>query len=368
VSALAVLLRQRIEAEGPLEFAEFMAAALGTPGHGYYMTADPFGVAGDFITAPEISQTFGELIGAWCADIWERSGRPQQVSLVELGPGRGTLMADALRILGKRPAFLNALTPRLVETSPALRERQKQALTGTGATWHTRFEDLPDEPKIIIANEFFDALPVHRFLRTEAGWAEQLVDIDPETAAFRLVLANRESAQAALIPKSVIDSPVGSAAEVSAAGQALTRHIARDIVERGSAALIIDYGPEHSAPGDSVQAVRRHRPVDPLADPGNADITAHVDFEALAGVADEAGAQSFGPISQGTFLRRLGIELRTMKLMGAATPERARDIAAGTRRLIESDQMGTLFKALALVGPGQPPPAGFEARSEKGKP
>jgi NADH dehydrogenase [ubiquinone] 1 alpha subcomplex assembly factor 7 len=360
VSALAVLLRRRIEAEGPLSFAEFMAAALGHPEHGYYMTADPFGVAGDFITAPEISQMFGELIGAWCADIWERSGRPQPVSLVELGPGRGSLMADALRILSKRPAFLDALTPRLVETSPVLRERQKRALIGTDATWHTRFKDLPDEPKIVIANEFFDALPVHRFLRTAAGWRERVVDIDPKTGGFRLVLTDRESAQAALIPESVGDAPIGSDAEVGAAGRLLIRHIARDIVERGGAALIVDYGPERSAPGDSVQAVRRHRPADPLADPGAADITAHVDFEALSGVAREAGAQAFGPIPQGTFLRRLGIEMRTVKLMGAAPGARAREIAAGARRLIEPDQMAPLCTARALGGPAGPAPAGFK--------
>ena len=356
MDTLAHALARRIALEGPLTVGAFMAEALGHPRHGYYMKQDPFGAAGDFVTAPEISQMFGELIGLWCADSWQR--------LIELGPGRGTLMADALRAAAILPPFRAAIRVHLVETSPALRERQRAAL-GDQATWHDRLEEVPPGPSLVIANEFFDALPIRQVQRTVHGWAERLVDLDPESPEddprFRFVLELGRSPGRNLIPDSLRDSPVGSIVEVSPASQSVARLLGARLAEQGGAALVIDYGyADGPAVGDTLQALRKHAFAPVLEAPGEADLTAHVDFASLASAARDGGADAYGPVTQGEFLLRLGIQQRAQVLKRTANPKQAADIDSALDRLVGGEGMGTLFKALALSTPGFGPPAGFE--------
>lgn len=361
MTPLARILRRRIERNGPITVAAFMAEALGHPRHGYYRHRDPLGRAGDFITAPEISQLFGEMLGLWCADLWDRMGRPNPLNLVELGPGRGTLMADALRAAKVMPGFGAAVDLHLVETSPVFRDRQRQALGEAAPSWHDRFETVPAGPMLLIANEFFDALPVHQLQLTARGWRERLVALEPGGEAFRMVLATGPTPAAALIPPGLCAAalPAGSVVEVAPAGAALARAIGTRLAADGGAAVIIDYGHALSAPGDTLQAVRGHRRHPPLADPGRADLTAHVDLAALGRAAAEGGARAYGPVTQGAFLKALGIETRVARLVATATPAQAAEIRAGCRRLMDEGEMGKLFKVLALCPRGMPPPAGF---------
>jgi NADH dehydrogenase [ubiquinone] 1 alpha subcomplex assembly factor 7 len=366
MNALGRILRRRIERQGPITVADYMAAALGHPKYGYYMAKDPFGVRGDFITAPEISQMFGELIGLWCVICWRRMEQPNEVHLVELGPGRGTLMGDALRAARAVPEFLEAIRLHLVETSPALRSRQGERLGDYAPSWHARLDSVPDGPLILIANEFFDALPVRQFERTGKGWVERLVHLDPVSGEFRFTLATGAADIEASQPGPLVDTPrqavpVGAIGEVSPEGQALATEIGGRLARSGGVALIVDYGHAESAPGETLQAVKGHKYHDVLADPGAADLTAHVDFAALAAAGARAGAATFGPVSQGEFLRRLGIDARTEALLESASVEQARDVRSGLRRLVGSSEMGVLFKALCLAHPGQPAPPGFEA-------
>jgi NADH dehydrogenase [ubiquinone] 1 alpha subcomplex assembly factor 7 len=366
MNPLARILRRRIERQGPITVADYMAAALGHPKYGYYMRKDPFGVRGDFITAPEISQMFGELIGLWCVICWRQMEQPEEVHLVELGPGRGTLMADALRAAGAVPEFLDAIRLHLVETSPALSARQGEVLGDYAPRWHARFDSVPDGPMIVIANEFFDALPVQQFERTGAGWVERLVNFDAVDDEFRFALATGVADEEASLPGPVIDAPsrtapLGAIGEVSPQGQALATEIGGRLARAGGVALIVDYGHGESAPGETLQAVKGHKYHDVLTDPGAADLTAHVDFAALATASARAGAATFGPVSQGDFLRRLGIDARGEALLESASVGQARDIRSGLKRLVASSEMGVLFKALCLAHPGQPAPPGFEA-------
>jgi len=353
-------LRALITADGPITVARFMEEALGHPEHGYYPTRDPLGAAGDFTTAPEIAQVFGELIGAWCAVLWEQAGRPDPVMLVELGPGRGTLMADALRAVAKvAPAFDKAAELHLVETSPALRAAQAKAL-GARPRWHDALETVPEAPTILIANEFFDALPVHQLVRREGAWHERTIALDPASGAFRFEI----SGTASTIDPPAVDAADGDILEVSPARDAAAAAIARRIAAHGGGALVIDYGHPTSAAGDTLQAVRRHDRAPVLETPGEIDLTAHVDFAALARAAD--GATAYGPVDQGDFLRALGIAARTKALAAAAADERRRElIESATARLTEPHQMGSLFKALALIHPSQPPPPGFQTDRTK---
>jgi len=360
VNPLARVIVRQCAATGPMTVADYMALALGHPEHGYYMTKDPFGRDGDFITAPEISQIFGELIGLWCVVVWRSMGAPAKFILCELGPGRGTLMADALRAAGQDPDFVRAARIHLVETSPSLRERQRAALAGHAVTWHDRLEAVPDGPVLLIANEFFDALPAHQLVRTQAGWRERLVA--GNEAGLHFILSEAPPPAAALLSPGVLrTAPLGTVAETQPALLTTAATIAARIAEFGGAALIVDYGHAASAPGNTLQAVRRHRPHDVLAEPGTADLTVHVDFEALARAAG-AGVQCLGPVDQGEFLHALGIKARAGQLTATATPDQARDIASGVARLIEPDQMGTLFKALVLTRHDMEPPPGFEGR------
>ncbi|HEY2890281.1 MAG TPA: SAM-dependent methyltransferase [Dongiaceae bacterium] len=353
MTTLAELLARRIALTGPITVAEFMAESLGHPVHGYYQRRDPFGSAGDFITAPEVSQMFGEMIGLWCVEVWQTMGSPSPCLLVELGPGRGTLMADALRAARIRPAFGQAMRLHLVETSPHLRERQASVLAAHHPSWHDSFSEIPEGPLLLVANEFFDALPVHQFVLGPKGWQERMVAANDG----KLVFASAHPGPSfALLSER---QRGGQAAEVSPAAIALAGELGRRLAAHGGAALIVDYGSAQSLPGESLQAVRQHQPVDVLADPGSADLSAHVDFAGLLGAATSAGAAAHGPLPQGEFLQRLGLDARAASLKARATPAQAREIDAARRRLLDAREMGTLFKAMALSSPSLPVPPGF---------
>ena len=357
MSELADVLREMIAADGPMPLERFMALALGHPKHGYYITRAPFGPAGDFVTSPEISQMFGELIGLWSVELWSALGLPQRLRLVELGPGRGTLMSDLLRAARVVPEFFDALDVHLVETSPVLEQAQRARLATSGAevTWHREIATLPPGPAIFIANEFFDALPVRHYVQSPVGWRERLVGVDPQQR-FVFTLANA--------PERSLNKPAaqGTVLEMGLQAQQIAGEISRRITEQGGAALIIDYGHVKTALGETLQALKAHQFVSPLEDPGEADITVHVDFAALARTAEANGAQVFGPLTQGEFLRRLGIEQRAASLMRRSTPEQAADIEVAQKRLtaMGDREMGALFKVLVIAQQGLTAPAGFE--------
>ena len=364
MTELGELIARRIRATGPLTIAEFMAEALQHPRLGYYATRDPLGTAGDFVTAPEVSQVFGELIGLWCADVWAHMGRPDPVLLVEFGPGRGTLMADALRAVALTPDFQRALRLHLVETSPALRAVQAKALAKADPVWHESLDQVPPGPLLLIANEFLDALPIRQFERRGGAWHERRVGLAPGETGLAFVLDPAASLSSALIPPCLAGAADGSVAEIRPAATRLAMDVAKRLVTDGGAALFIDYGHAASACGDTLQAVRRHRYHPVLDAPGGADLTAHVDFQAFGVAARTAGAQVYGPVAQGDFLRALGIEVRARQLLANASPETGATIESGTRRLIEGSEMGTLFKALALTHPHLPTPAGFPTHTK----
>lgn len=359
---LEEIIRAEIREHGPMPVARYMALALGHPRHGYYTTRDPLGT--DFTTSPEISQMFGELIGAWAADIWTQMGAPKAFHLVELGPGRGTLMADALRAAAGQPGFAEAARLHLVDLSPVLRGMQERTLGPVAKrhgyaspTWHADLTEVPDGPAIVIANEFFDALPVRQFIRTPEGWRERCVAVTDDGLA--LVPAPAPLPDDGILDPKVADAPEGSIAEICPAGSAIAAAIAARIATDGGAALLIDYGYAASAPGDTLQAMRGGGYVDVLDTPGDADITAHVDFGALAGAARENGAEVHGPTPQGEFLARLGIGHRAEALARNASQAQVNDIEHALARLTGPDAMGTLFKVLALTAPSLRP-AGFE--------
>lgn len=351
-------LRRRILADGPITVADFMAEALLHPRHGYYSRGAGIGADGDFVTAPEISQMFGELLGLWCIDTWRRLGAPAPFALVELGPGRGTLMADMLRIADLDAAFSAALRPVLVEASPALRHLQAERIGDPAAQWIADLSALPDLPVLVIANEFFDALPIRQFLRLEDGWHERLVGLDP-TGAFRFQTASTVLGLPACWRERAEAAPPGTVLELRPAADALAAELAGRIARRGGAALAIDYGSAETPLRDSLQAVRGHARHPVLLAPGSADITAHVDFTALARAARQAGCATAGPVTQGVLLERLGLGLRTERL-AAAAPAQADAIRAAAGRLAGPTEMGSLFKALAILPRGLPECAGFD--------
>lgn len=359
MNELSRLLAQRIRATGPLTIADFMTEALLHPRLGYYTTRDPLGTRGDFITAPEVSQIFGELIGLWCADAWEKMGRPAPVILAELGPGRGTLMSDALRALKLAPEFRRALRLHLVEASPILRAAQGAALAEASPTWHDSIATLPDGPLMLLANEFLDALPIRQLQRGERAWHERRValDADGETLAFATDAA--PSAAASLVPAALRGAAPGSLCEIRPAALTLAASLGARLRQQGGVALFIDYGHWPSACGDTLQALAGHRRHAVLADPGAADLTAHVDFAAFAAAACAAGARAWGPVPQGGFLAALGLAERAAALIARATPQQVAALESGCRRLIDPAEMGTLFKVLALADPALPAPAGI---------
>lgn len=328
MTALADDLRARIIRDGPMRLDAWMAACNAA----YYAARDPLGEQGDFVTAPEISQMFGEMIGGWIGDLWLRAGSPP-MRLVELGPGRGTLMADALRVLARLPGF-DRVPVALVETSALLRSAQASRVA---ADWFERLDDVPDDlPSIVIANEFFDALPVRQFL----GQGQERA----------VTLAGDGFAATSL--------PGTGQGEVCEAGQAIAAQIGARLQARGGAALIIDYGYWAARPGDSLQALHHHARADPFADPGERDLTAHVDFAALAAAAGDVRVSE--PVTQGVWLARLGIEARAAALQARATPAQAAAIAAALVRLTAPTGMGGVFSAMALSARHWPVPAGFD--------
>jgi NADH dehydrogenase [ubiquinone] 1 alpha subcomplex assembly factor 7 len=361
MNALARIIAQEIETSGPIPVARFMELALAHPEHGYYRTRDPLGRSGDFITAPEVSQMFGEMLGLWAVVMWEGLGRPDPFILAELGPGRGTLMADALRAAQVRPGFIGALRLHLVETSDVLAARQKETLAAYEPTIHTDMADLPPGPIIVIANEFFDALPIRQVVAQSGGWGERRISFDPgPPPAF--VFTDGPLTDPFDPPDGLErPAPLGAVFEFCPAALSIARALGARTGGPQSAVLIIDYGHGRSAFGETLQAVHGHRHADPLAEPGAADLTAHVDFAALARAAPEGGAAVHGPVGQGRFLSAIGIDARAERLAAGADPETARGIEAAKRRLTAPEEMGTLFKAMALTCPGAGIPPGFEA-------
>ncbi len=339
-------LRRMIAAQGPIPVSDYMALA---NAH-YYATRDPLGAVGDFVTAPEISQMFGELIGLALADLWDRAGRPAGVRYVELGPGRGTLAADALRAM--RAAGLEPKV-HFVETSPVLRAAQAKRVPH--ASWHDDLNSLPEDgPILAVANEFFDALPVRQLVATDTGWRERLVTVDGD----RFVPAAGPPVPGAAIPDPLRAAPPGTLLETSPASLAYARLLAYRTNRQGGGALIVDYGQDRASAGETLQAVRRHGYADPWTDPGEADLTAHVDFEALGRAAAEAGLRVHGPVAQGDWLARLGIDARREALARAA-PKRSDDLRTARDRLVSPGQMGRLFRVMGLSAPAWPAPEGF---------
>lgn len=342
---LAERLARAITLAGPIPLSQFMGAA---NAH-YYATRDPLGANGDFTTAPEVSQMFGELIGLWMADLWDRAGRPF-VRYVELGPGRGTLAADALRAMAKV-----GLTPpvHFVETSPRLRQAQAERVPD--AEWHVDLVGVPDDGALlVVANEFFDALPIRQLVRTAEGWRERLVAA--QDTLFLPIAGDRGFDM--IIPPDLRDAAPGAILETSPASVAVMRQLSKRLLAQGGAALIVDYGYSGPAIGDTLQAVRDHQFANPFEHPGEQDLTAHVDFATLAEAAAAEELVSYGPVTQGALLTALGIDPRTASL-ARAHPERAEQLRGDRDRLVEDDKMGELFKAIAVAAPGWPEPAGF---------
>jgi NADH dehydrogenase [ubiquinone] 1 alpha subcomplex assembly factor 7 len=333
--------------------ADYMAAALGDPDYGYYRTADPLGAGGDFTTAPEISQLFGELIGAWLIDCWAQSGRPEQVNLVELGPGRGTLMADILRTARHAPDWLKAVKVHLVEINPRLRQAQAALLSDYAPQWHDSLSCVPDGPVMLVANEFLDALPIRQLVFWNGAWRERLVDWSVESG-FHYVVSAGPSALSFLLPAN-LPAAQGDVHELSPAVIAAGTEIARRVARHGGAALIVDYGRSEGMSVETLQAVRAHRMVKVLDDPGAADLSAHVDFALLSRVAREAGATVAGAVTQGTFLDAVGIRLRAERLKRGLSPGAATALDQAVERLTDPDAMGQLFKVLAILSPGITP-------------
>jgi SAM-dependent MidA family methyltransferase len=351
MTPLARILADRIKAKGPISLSDYMADCLMHPDHGYYTNRQPFGLEGDFITSPEISQMFGELIGICLGQAWLDAGSPSPFILAELGPGRGVLMADLLRATKKIPGFLDAARISMVESSPRLREKQRATLTGYQVHWYDTFADLPAGPLYLVANEFFDALPIRQFERVRGGWRELMVDF-ADGAFFY------DWSPVCLVPDlapRLINTTPGEIVELCAPANVVAAQLGARIATTGGVAIAIDYGGWVSR-GDTFQAMKAHDSTPPLDEPGLADLTAHVDFAALAAAAAPA---EFLYTSQGAFLTELGIAHRSEALARRLTGEALDNHLNATWRLTDGAEMGTLFKVLALTKKGDPPPPGF---------
>jgi len=384
MTPLAKKLAARIAAEGPVTLYDYMEASLYDPEHGYYKKRDPLGRSGDFITAPEISQVFGELIGLWAGETWRIMGQPAKLRLIELGPGRGTLMADALRALRVLPGFLESATVHLIEASEPLRAAQERALLGVRCpvSWHERIEEVPAGAAIVIANEFFDCLPVRQFVFDEAAqlWRERMVGLEDGSFSLELNPAGVEvPPHSVSLPKGREDvyyrpqqtpSPLGERAgvrgdscptedgtivEVRPGTAEILRAFAARAADAPLAALIFDYGYSQPSSGDTVQAVRQHRFASLFEAPGEADLTAHVDFSDLVQSAKALNLTALGPMPMGEWLLRLGLEARVRQLLSRATAGDALEIRSRVSRLVDPAQMGVLFKAMILTGGGLGP-------------
>ena len=339
----------QITSSGPISMMDFMARA----NTAYYNRRDPLGLAGDFITAPEISQMFGEFVGLCLADLWMRAGSPRDCNYVELGPGRGTLAFDALRSMARFGMFA---TPHFVEMSEALREKQRHLVEGP--RFYDRIADLPRRgPLFIIANEFFDALPIRQILKTEDGWRERLVGICEDGLLGPI---HGTSDMEAAIPVSLRNASAGTIVETCPQAAATIFELAGRLEAQGGVAIIIDYGYDEPGVGDTLQAVRGHQRADIFEDPGEQDLSAHVNFPELVAIAQVREARVHGPVRQGTWLKALGIDVRCNQLI-AANPEREEELLAAHDRLTSPYQMGSLFKVMAMTSSSWPDPEGFAA-------
>lgn len=356
--SLLSIIKQKIHENGPMPISEYMELCLSHPVHGYYIKKDPFGQTGDFITAPEISQVFGELLGMWCADMWSQWGEGP-VSLIELGPGRGTLMKDALRATRNVESLHEHLTVHMVETSPVLQAAQFSALENMHdrIEWHETIDTLPENPCLIIANEFFDALPIRQHVHTEQGVKERCVGIDSETGDLCFV----QESKGLSLAKGGTSIKAGTIIESCLVAKDMMRRLCEHIGTHGGAMLLIDYGYLGDGHQDTLQAVKGHLYHPALRDPGDADLTAHVDFATLREAAEDHGMAVWGPVDQGKFLVRLGLEMRIERLLHHASEEEAMRLISGAKRLIDPAQMGKLFKVMAVLSDPNLNPAGFDA-------
>ncbi|MDD4616866.1 MAG: SAM-dependent methyltransferase [Alphaproteobacteria bacterium] len=346
MNMLDKIIRDLIAAQGAISIASYMELALQHPEFGYYKKREPIGRTGDFITAPEVSQLFGEMLGVWCAEAWRTLGKPEPFALVELGPGRGTMMVDILRATINVGGFKDARKIYLVESDEALRARQKEVLGDV--TYIDDLDQAPQMPLLIVANEFFDSLPVRQFEKTFRGWAERVVTVSGDALAIALRPLNE--AEMLLIPQSFREAEPGKMFEFSPSAQAIVREAARALVSRKGKMLLIDYGYVAPSGASTVQALSNHVSTDILDRPGEVDLTAHVDFSTLTDIARAHGAKTSAIVGQGEFLTNCGIELRADALKKHATPKQAADIHAGLQRLIDDDQMGSLFKVVEITG------------------
>lgn len=353
-------IRALVRLNGPMPVFDYMGLCLGDPEHGYYMAREPFGAGGDFVTAPEVSQMFGEMIGAFLVETWERLGRPAPFQLVEFGPGRGTLMADILRVAKRVPAFVAAARLTLIETSPRLRAAQAATLAGAPLkpAWGERAEDVPAGPMIAVANEFFDALPIRQYQRADGAWHERMVGLD-EAGELTFGLGPSVLPGHGL-PERLASAEEGSIVEVAPVGVSVMSTLATRIATAGGVLLAIDYGYSGPAFGDTFQAVRAHTHVDPLGRPGEADLTAHVDFTALAAAAQAAGARVHGPVEQGAFLLTLGLAERAGRLGSGKDAATQAELVGQVERLVSPEEMGQLFKVIAVT-PAKVSVPGFAA-------
>ncbi|MEM6781415.1 MAG: SAM-dependent methyltransferase [Pseudomonadota bacterium] len=348
MNVLENIIRMQIEQAGPMSMAEFMALALGHPEHGYYMSRDPFGQGGDFTTAPEISQMFGEMIGVWLADTYMRCGAPKQFVLLECGPGRGTLMSDIMRVTKTVPGFQDAMQLHLLETSPTLKKVQGEALSNYQPQWHDMIDSVPtDAPIFIIGNEFFDALPVQHLYWRDGQWFERKVGLDGET--FMFVGTDAQPDHVNLIPDHLGAPSNDDIFEFSALSRSLISAISQRIKAQGVAMLFIDYGHEKARYGETLQAVKAHQYAPILDNVGECDLTAHVDFGALGDIARSQGLHVSRIVDQGSFLKALGIEMRAQNLMKNANEVQQNDIQGALARLTDPKQMGALFKVMAAT-------------------
>jgi NADH dehydrogenase [ubiquinone] 1 alpha subcomplex assembly factor 7 len=354
-SPLLSEIKRLIRSSGPMPVWRYMELCLMHPTQGYYISRDPLGREGDFTTAPEVSQMFGELLGLWAASVWKSMGSPATFHLVEIGPGHGTMMADALRALRVVPPLYQTLNVHMVEINPILREKQRTTLTGVrNISWHDNIDEIPEGPAIILANEYFDVLPIHQAIKGENGWHERVIEVDDDGLLEFGASAEPIPRFDVLLPPLVRAAPVGAVFEWRPDVEMMK--IARRVRDQGGAALIIDYGHLRSDAGDTFQAIARHSFTDPLKTPGQADVTAHVDFQALAHAAEDVGARVHGPVTQGEFLKRIGIETRAVTLMAKASPEVSEDISSALKRLVGGGRggMGTMFKVLGVSAPDIP--------------
>jgi len=343
-STVAEKLIHRIRDEGALTVADYMDEVVSH----YYAARKPFGVEGDFTTSPEISQMFGEMIGAWLTDLWLQSGKPEAVQLIELGPGRGTLAADIMRTVSSWPEFSSAISLHLVETSPALRQKQAETLRHYRPTWYDRLEDVPQGMSFIVANEFFDALPIHQFEKSGGSWYERRIGYHENKKVFELTLCPLEDDMTRLMPAEFLDAADGAVFEISPASLSVMETIGQRVAAAGGGALLIDYGHVQAGLGDTLQAMSRHKYANVLENPGEADLTAHVDFGTLAMAASPL-SRVHGPVTQGEFLSRLGIVQRAEQLRAVADDMQRKDIELALYRLVAPSEMGELFKVLALT-------------------